>query len=239
MAAAAARLGAEFRGRLGRGRRRPQSRGPGPCRAASAPCPVGPPPGTPWTTRPRRSWSICCGGPGSTGWPRMRRGPTIPCSASAGPRPTRCARRCGLDPVDDPSNTDRRFVRNRVRHELLPWPARSPGATWCRVLARQAGVLADEAELLDELAAGIDPSDANALGAAPDPIARRAGPRGGGCGDPRPTPRTWPRWSGSWLWPGDSCGPPRSPRACGCDGPAGTLSSEPIAPEASGSVGAR
>jgi tRNA(Ile)-lysidine synthase len=80
----------------------------------------------------------------------------------------------GLDPVQDPSNDDRRFVRNRVRHELLPLACAIAGRDLVPVLARQAALLADEAGLLEELAAEIDPGDASALRSAPDALARRA-----------------------------------------------------------------
>jgi tRNA(Ile)-lysidine synthase len=42
------------------------------------------------------------------------------------------------------------------------------------VLVRQATLFRDDADLLDELAASIDPTDAKALAAAPLPLARRA-----------------------------------------------------------------
>lgn len=80
----------------------------------------------------------------------------------------------GLDPVRDPSNDDPRFRRNRVRHELLPLCSEVAGRDVVPVLARQAGLLAPEAALLDELAAGIDPGDSVALAGAPEPLARRA-----------------------------------------------------------------
>jgi tRNA(Ile)-lysidine synthase len=80
----------------------------------------------------------------------------------------------GLEPVCDPSNDDPRFRRNRVRHELLRLCADVAGRDVVPVLARQAALLAAESDLLDELAAGIDPSDAPALAGAPDPLARRA-----------------------------------------------------------------
>jgi tRNA(Ile)-lysidine synthase len=83
----------------------------------------------------------------------------------------------GLDPVRDPSNHDPRFLRNRVRHELLPLCCDLAGRDLVPVLARQAGLLADEGDLLDDLAAGIDPSDSAALAAAPGPLARRAARR--------------------------------------------------------------
>ncbi|MBW7931675.1 MAG: tRNA lysidine(34) synthetase TilS [Gammaproteobacteria bacterium] len=57
----------------------------------------------------------------------------------------------GLEWIEDPANADPRFDRNFLRHQLLPllasrWPA-SGGA-----LARSAGLCAEAAALLDELA---------------------------------------------------------------------------------------
>lgn len=83
-------------------------------------------------------------------------------------------RSLGLDPVRDPSNSDPRFRRNRVRHELLPLCSEIAGRDVVPVLARQAGLLAAEGDLLDELAAGIDPSNSAELTGAPEPLARRA-----------------------------------------------------------------
>jgi tRNA(Ile)-lysidine synthase len=80
----------------------------------------------------------------------------------------------GLDPVSDPSNGDPRFRRNRVRHELLPLCSAVAGRDVVPVLARQAGLLAAESDLLEVLAAGIDPSDTAALARSPDALARRA-----------------------------------------------------------------
>jgi hypoxanthine phosphoribosyltransferase len=82
----------------------------------------------------------------------------------------------GLDLVDDPTNADPAFVRNRVRHELLPLCADMAGRDPVPVLARQAGVLRDEVELLDALAAGTlpDPADARTVARTPRPVARRA-----------------------------------------------------------------
>lgn len=80
----------------------------------------------------------------------------------------------GLVPVRDPSNTDPRFRRNRVRHELVPLLDDIAERDVTALVARTAGLLADEADHLDHLAAGIDPTDARALSAAPVPLARRA-----------------------------------------------------------------
>ncbi|HUE08465.1 MAG TPA: hypoxanthine phosphoribosyltransferase [Acidimicrobiales bacterium] len=88
----------------------------------------------------------------------------------------RLCRAAGLDLVDDPTNTDPAFVRNRIRHELLPLCAEVAGRDPVPLLARQAGVLRDEVELLDALAAGTlpDPSDARTVARTPRPVARRA-----------------------------------------------------------------
>jgi hypoxanthine phosphoribosyltransferase len=82
----------------------------------------------------------------------------------------------GLVPVCDESNDDPAFVRNRIRHELLPLCAAVAGRDPVPLLARQAGVLRDEVALLDSLAAERlpDPADARAVAAAPRPLARRA-----------------------------------------------------------------
>jgi len=80
----------------------------------------------------------------------------------------------GLDTVEDPSNHDPRHRRNRIRHELLPLLDAIAQRDVSALLARQADALRAEADLLDELAAAVDPTDAVTLTAAPAPLARRA-----------------------------------------------------------------
>jgi tRNA(Ile)-lysidine synthase len=80
----------------------------------------------------------------------------------------------GLTPVVDPSNLAPVHRRNRVRHEVLPLLDDLAGRDVAALLARQATLLRDEADLLDLLAGEIDPTDAAALSAAPAPLARRA-----------------------------------------------------------------
>jgi tRNA(Ile)-lysidine synthase len=79
-----------------------------------------------------------------------------------------------VDVVHDPTNVDARFVRNRLRHEVLPLLADVAQRDVAAVLARQASLLRDDADLLDLLAADLDPTDAKALTAAPVALARRA-----------------------------------------------------------------
>jgi tRNA(Ile)-lysidine synthase len=80
----------------------------------------------------------------------------------------------GLDPVHDPSNDDPRFVRNRIRHELLPLCSQIAGRDVVPVLARQSELLAGDAELLQAVASMVDPRDAAALAAAPTAVGRRS-----------------------------------------------------------------
>jgi tRNA(Ile)-lysidine synthase len=80
----------------------------------------------------------------------------------------------GLETVTDPSNADRAMLRNRIRHEILPLLGTAAGRDLVPVLARQAALLRDDAMLLDELAANLDPTDAIAVRDAPLALARRA-----------------------------------------------------------------
>lgn len=80
----------------------------------------------------------------------------------------------GLEPFSDPSNTDPRFRRNRVRHEVLPLLADVAERDVVPLLTRMATMLRDDAALLDAVASGIDPTDAVAVAAAPPSAARRA-----------------------------------------------------------------
>jgi tRNA(Ile)-lysidine synthase len=84
-----------------------------------------------------------------------------------------CAAR-SLCVVDDPSNRDPRFRRNRVRHELLPLLDEIAERDVTPLLARTAALLRRDDLLLEEMAAAIDPTDASALAAAPTPLATRA-----------------------------------------------------------------
>lgn len=80
----------------------------------------------------------------------------------------------GLHPVDDESNDDPRFTRNRVRHELLPLLADISRRDPVPILVRQAQLLGDDASFLDYLAGHLDPIDARAATAASPVLARRA-----------------------------------------------------------------
>ena len=113
-------------------------------------------------------------GASSTGLAAMRPGTRRPILALR--RSTTAALCAALDVtvIDDPSNRDAAFLRNRVRHELLPAMNALAQRDLVPVLTRQAGLLRDDADLLDQLAEAIDPTDAKQLAAAPLALARRA-----------------------------------------------------------------
>ena len=76
--------------------------------------------------------------------------------------------------VDDETNTDTRFLRNRIRHELLPAMNDLSHRDVVPLLVRTADILRADDDLLNELALAIDPTDAKALAVAPLPLAHRA-----------------------------------------------------------------
>ena len=80
----------------------------------------------------------------------------------------------GLEPVQDPSNLDPAHRRNRVRHELLPLLCDVAERDVVPIIARSAGLMGGVRDLLDDLAAAIDPTDAKAVAQAPEPLAQMA-----------------------------------------------------------------
>jgi tRNA(Ile)-lysidine synthase len=113
-------------------------------------------------------------GAGVHGLAAMRPGPAHPLLALRRAETVALCRQLGFTPVRDPSNEDPRFVRNRVRHELMPLCSAIAGRDIVPVLARQAAALAGDADLLDAVASLVDPEDAAALTAAPPAVARRS-----------------------------------------------------------------
>jgi tRNA(Ile)-lysidine synthase len=82
--------------------------------------------------------------------------------------------RAGWEPLEDPTNSDPRHRRNRVRAELLPLMADIAQRDPVPILARQAELVADAAATLDALAEGLDPRDVVALRRAGEVVAVRA-----------------------------------------------------------------
>lgn len=76
--------------------------------------------------------------------------------------------------ADDPTNDDRRFRRNRVRHELMPLLDAIAERDVTVLLNRTADLLRADDQYLDELAAAIDPTDAGQLTTSPRVLGARA-----------------------------------------------------------------
>jgi tRNA(Ile)-lysidine synthase len=76
--------------------------------------------------------------------------------------------------VIDPTNADLKFLRNKVRQQLLPLMNEVSQRDVAQILARQADLFRDDSDFLDNFAKQIDPTDAKALSMAPIALARRA-----------------------------------------------------------------
>jgi tRNA(Ile)-lysidine synthase len=113
-------------------------------------------------------------GAGAQGLSAMKPGNTRPLLALRRSETHALCAEHGISPVNDYTNSDPRFLRNRVRHELLTLMTDISQRDPVPLLARTADVLRSDNDLLDELAAQLDPTDALALAAAPAPLARRA-----------------------------------------------------------------
>lgn len=113
-------------------------------------------------------------GSGGRGLSAMRAGGRHPILRLRRAETAALCRELNLPTVEDPSNADPRFVRNRIRHEVLPLLAAVSRRDPVPLLCRQADLLAEDDAFLEDLAAGLDPTDAAGLREAPAPLARRA-----------------------------------------------------------------
>ena len=97
----------------------------------------------------------------------------------------------GLEAVDDSTNRDPRFLRNRVRHEILPLLAAQVGAHVPRALRRMARASREAVEALDALVRGrlARSPHGHAGGLASRARRVRRSPAGGGEGGGAPGPR--------------------------------------------------
>lgn len=113
-------------------------------------------------------------GAGATGLAAMAPGPTHPILGLRRAETTRLCADHGIEPVHDPTNVSGDHWRNRVRNELLPLAADIAQRDVAAILGRTSELLRADDRFLDDLAAGIEPTDARAVAAAPPVLARRA-----------------------------------------------------------------
>jgi tRNA(Ile)-lysidine synthase len=113
-------------------------------------------------------------GSGATGLGAIEPGPQHPILGLRRSETEALCRLLELDVADDPTNTDPRFRRNRIRHEVLPLLDNVAERDVTVLLNRTATLLRDDDQLLDELATTLDPTFVEALIDAPRPLAVRA-----------------------------------------------------------------
>ena len=113
-------------------------------------------------------------GAGPAGLAAMRPGPPHPILGLRRADTIDLCTQLDLAPVEDETNTDPRFVRNRVRHEVLPLLADVADRDPVPLLCRTADVSRQVTDHLDDLAAGIDPTDTRQLRTQPDVLVRAA-----------------------------------------------------------------
>jgi tRNA(Ile)-lysidine synthase len=113
-------------------------------------------------------------GSGGDGLASMSPGPQHPILGVRRHETIEVCRQLQLTYVDDRSNRSPAMWRNRIRHELLPLAAEIAERDVAANIARTADLLRDEHQLLEQLAAEIDPTDAKAVRAAHPSLARRA-----------------------------------------------------------------
>ncbi len=113
-------------------------------------------------------------GAGVAGLAAMLAGPTHPILALRREETRSLCRSLGVDVVHDPTNEDPRFLRNRIRHEVLPLLADVSGRDVVPILNRTSRHLRDVEEGVNRLAAGFDPTDTRQMAGAPPLLARAA-----------------------------------------------------------------
>ena len=90
-------------------------------------------------------------GAGTTGLSPMISDPTKPLAGVRRADLHAFVAKSGFEPIHDPSNDDKTFRRNHVRHELLPLMNEVAQRDVVPILYRQANVLFDEREWLESL----------------------------------------------------------------------------------------
>lgn len=113
-------------------------------------------------------------GAGTAGLAGMRPGPRHPILALRRRDTEAVCADAGVTPVRDHTNASPDHVRNRLRHEVLPLLDDVAGRDVAALLSRTAELLRTDDDCLEELAAGVDPTDARALVAAHPAVAARA-----------------------------------------------------------------
>ncbi len=112
-------------------------------------------------------------GAGAAGLSAMGPGPTRPLLGLRRRETVALCRQQGLTPLDDPSNRDPRFVRNRIRHDVLPLLDDVAGRDVVELLVRTADLLAADLEAQRMALAPWFTDDARVIAALPAALGGR------------------------------------------------------------------
>lgn len=114
-------------------------------------------------------------GAGLDGLSGMTPGPTHPILRLTREETSTVCDLLGIEPFNDPSNSDPAIMRNRVRHELIPLMREISGKDVVPIITRQTDLLRDEGQLLERLAieACDDPTNTREVSSLASPLARR------------------------------------------------------------------
>jgi tRNA(Ile)-lysidine synthase len=113
-------------------------------------------------------------GSGATGLAALGPSPRRPLLGLRRHETEALCRSYGLEAFHDPSNSDPRFRRNRVRHELLPLLDDIAGRDTVPLLTRLGDLVGQLDRHVTAEAALLDPTDVAALRDAPQPVAAAA-----------------------------------------------------------------
>ncbi len=111
-------------------------------------------------------------GAGPTGISAMQPGPSKPLLRLRRADTEAVCTAVGLKWFSDPTNSDPRFRRNRVRQELIPLMNQIADRDSVPLLNRSASVSRSTVEALEELLPEGDPTDTRWLSSLSDPVAR-------------------------------------------------------------------
>ena len=112
-------------------------------------------------------------GSGTSGLSAMSRDTNHPLLALRRSETRALCEELGVATVDDCTNSDPKYQRNRIRNEVIPLLNEVSHRDIVPVLARQADILRADEEFLYAQTLGIDPTDARTVAALPTAIASR------------------------------------------------------------------
>lgn len=113
-------------------------------------------------------------GAGLRGLGAMTPGPRRPILSLRRSDTVEVCRRLDWMPFEDPSNEDPSFLRNRIRHEVMPLLKDVAGRDVVPLLVRSAEHARTASDELVRQARELDPTDARIVSAAPTPVAALA-----------------------------------------------------------------